>query len=232
MTNRKTPGDLFFERYCDLNGYLAEAGIDWRGRFGVDTDKDPDYLTDRAGDQAIVEVKHFETTHVTDRLLAEPGRAIWWTAAESFGTLQSAVRYGAEKQLAPFASAGIPLVVALTNPLQADVSFDPEDVVSALLGPTQLRVDMTPGGRMQSEYTGGGAVLTSDANGKWINRVPHLSAVVTLYGLSDFPRVNVYDLSGAPGFTGTPLPRSMFDADDDIWRGFVEANVFALLPRP
>jgi hypothetical protein len=192
MTNPKTPGDLFFERYCDLNGYLHDHDVEWRERFGVDTDKNPDYLIDRVADEAIVEVKNFETTRVTKRLLAEPGRAVWWTPAESFGTIQSAVRYAAEQQLAPFATVGIPLVVALTNPCQADVSLDPEDVVSALLGPTQLR-EMSPGGRIQSEYTGGGAVLTTDANGKWINRVPHLSAVVTAYGLPDFPHVDVYD---------------------------------------
>jgi hypothetical protein len=48
----------------------------------------------------------------------------------------------------------------------------------------------------------------------WINRVPHLSAVVALYWLPDFARVDVYDVSGAPGFTGTPLPRTMFDGDE------------------
>ena len=232
MADPKTPGDEFFEDYCSLNGYLAEHDVDWRGRFGVDTGKNPDYLIDRAGDQAIVEVKHFETTRVTDRLLAEPRRAVWWTAAESFGTLQSAVRYAGERQLAPFAAVGIPLVATLTNPLHADVSFDADDIVSALLGPVKLVVNMEPGGQMQSVFTSGGAVLGSDSDGKWLNRVPHLSAVITLDGLSGFPHSDVYDLSGAPGFTGTPLSRSMFDGDNDVWFAFVEEDRFARLPPP
>jgi len=232
VADPKTPGDEFFEAYCSLNGYLAERDVDWRTRFGVETAKNPDYLVDRVGDRAIIEVKHFETTRVTDRLRAEPGRAVWWTEAESFGTLQSAVRYAAEQQLAPFASVSIPLVAALTNPLHADVSFDADDVVSALLGRVRLLVDPAPGGEMQSVFTGGGAVLISESNGTWLNRVPHLSAVITLYGHQDFPRIDVYDLSGCPGFTGTPVPHSMFDAGGDVWFGFVGQNRFGRLPVP
>lgn len=230
MADPKTPGDEFFENYCALNGYLTEYDPDWRERFGVDTAKNPDYLIDRVSDQAIVEVKQFATTRVSDRLLAEPRQAVWWTAAESFGTIQSAIRSAAEEQLAPFGALGIPLVAALTNPLHADVSFDADDVVSALLGPVRLVVDLEPAGEMQSVFTGGGAVLTSDADGRWLNRVPHLSAVVTLYGSRDFPRLDVYDLSGSPGFTGTAVPPSIFDGDNDVWFGFVGENRFARLP--
>lgn len=232
MANPKTPGEEFFENSCALNGYVADHDMDWGERFGVDTEKKPDYLIDRAGDRAIVEVKHFETTRVTERLLAQPGRAVWWTNAESFGTLQGAVRYAAEEQLAPFAAVGIPLAAALTNPLHADVSFDPDDVVSALLGPVKLLVDVNPDSPVQPAFTGGGAVLRSNANGEWGNRVPHLSAVITLYGVPDFARVDVYDLSGAPGFTGTPLPGTMFDDDSCTWFGFTAESRFARLPRP
>jgi hypothetical protein len=74
--------------------------------------------------------------------------------------------------------------------------------------------------------------LTSDPDGRWLNRVPHLSAVITLYGPHDFPHVDVYDLSGSPGFTGTPVPRSMFDGDNDVWFGFVGETRFVRLPVP
>jgi hypothetical protein len=233
VANPTTPGEEFFENYCMLNGYLAEHDVNWRERFGVDTEKNPDYLIDRVGDRAIVEVKHFETTRVTERLLAESGRAVWWTQAESFGTIQSAVRYAAEEQLAQFAGLGIPLVVALTNPLQADVSFDPEDVVSALFGRVEWHFDWNREARPpQAVFTGDGAVLTTDANGAWVSRVPHLSAVATLYGFPDFARVDVYDLSGAPGFTGTRLPSSMFDGDECRWFGFTAESRFARLPGP
>jgi hypothetical protein len=115
VADPKTPGEEFFENYCALNGYIAEHDVNWRERFGVDTEKNPDYLIDRGGDLAIVEVKHFETTRVPERLLADPRRAVWWTEAESFGTLQSAVRYAAEEQLAPFRAVGIPVLSSSTQ---------------------------------------------------------------------------------------------------------------------
>jgi hypothetical protein len=165
VPNPKTPGDLFFENYCDLNGYLHWHEPD-SSRLGIDAPTTPDYLIDRGGNRAIVEVKHFETTHVTDRLWETPGRAVWWTKAEAVGTIQSAVRYAAERQLAPLAGVGIPLVAVLTNPLGADISFDREDV-SALFGPVKYPVDPEVGQLMQPVFTGGGAVLTRYANGTW-----------------------------------------------------------------
>jgi hypothetical protein len=96
----------------------------------------------------------------------------------------------------------------------------------------RLLVDAAPGGDMQSVFTGGGAVLISDSNGRWLNRVPHLAAVITLYGHQHLPRVDVYDLSGSSGFAGTPVPRSMFDASGDVWFGFVGQNRLARLPVP
>ena len=50
MANPMTPGDLFIENYCALNGYLAERDANWRERFGIYTATNPDYLIDRAGD--------------------------------------------------------------------------------------------------------------------------------------------------------------------------------------
>jgi hypothetical protein len=51
-----------------------------------------------------------------------------------------------------------------------------------------------------------------------------------MYGMPQFPRGDVYDLSGVHGFTGTPLPRTMFDADDDRWFGFLARDRFGRLP--
>lgn len=67
MANPKTPGDLFFEDYCAVNGYIATYEPSWRALFGINVDQGagPDYLVDRAGDQAIVEVKHFESFSMT-----------------------------------------------------------------------------------------------------------------------------------------------------------------------
>jgi len=133
MPNPPTAGDLFFEGYCTANGYITQRDVDWRELYGVDTEKDPDYLIERGGDQAIVEVKHFETTRTTQRLLDAPGQAVWSGGRELYGTLQSSIRKAGE-QLAPSAAVGIPLVIVVTNPLGADVDFEPDDVVSACSG--------------------------------------------------------------------------------------------------
>jgi len=132
-------------------------------------------------------------------------------------------------QLVPFASVGLPLVVVVTNPMHSDVSFDPDDVVSALFGQVGLMVDPDPGGRIRAVFSEDGTVLTHDTDGGLINRLPHLSALVALYGLEGFARVNVYDLSGVPGFTGTPIPSTMFDGDTVCWFGFTGHRTFARL---
>jgi hypothetical protein len=232
VPNRRTPGDLFFEDFCATNGYVATYEPDWRALYGVLTAKAPDFLLERGGDRAIVEVKHFTASSQTERLLAAPGRALSFGGIELYGTLRSSIRAAAEEQLAPFADVGVPLAVVVTNPLRSDVSFDPDDVVSALLGEVRLRVTLEPGGPVQPVFTEEGAVLSRTADGRLKNRIPHLSAVVAVYGLERFPRVDVYDLSGAPGFTGTPLPRTMFDGDDDRWLGFTEPELFGRLDPP
>jgi hypothetical protein len=117
---------LFFENYCALNGYDPEYGVRWHERFAVNTDKDFDYLIERVGDRAIVEVKHFETRRMKDQLLATPGRAIYFGGPDLYAKLQVSVRDVSQEQLAPFASVGLPLVVVVTNPMQSDVSFDPD----------------------------------------------------------------------------------------------------------
>jgi hypothetical protein len=102
MADPKTPGDLFFENYCLLNGYDFEHDVPWRERFGVNTEKDPDYLVDRVGDRAIVEVKHFTTTRLTERLLNSPRLTAWFGSRDLYGNLENAIR-DAGAQLAPFA---------------------------------------------------------------------------------------------------------------------------------
>jgi hypothetical protein len=71
MANPKTPGDLFFEKYCDLNGYF------WTYQPALGSPGPLDYLIDRAGDRAVVEVKHFTTTRQRQKLMAAPGQAMY-----------------------------------------------------------------------------------------------------------------------------------------------------------
>jgi hypothetical protein len=223
VANPKTPGDLYFENYCALNGYL----LTYEPATGAPTK--PDYLVERGGDRALVEVKHFTTMRETEKIMASPTLTAWFGGRELYGTLQTAVR-GAGEQLAPLASLRLPLVVALTNPLNSDVSFFGDDVVSALFGHVKLRVNLDAPGTFPFASGEDAAVLHRDADGNTLNRLPHLSAVITFGGLETFPQVNVYDLSGVFGFTGTPLPRTMFDADDAVWFGSTDDDRFGPLP--
>jgi hypothetical protein len=231
MANPKTPGDHFFEKYCDLNGYLHWYDPVNDPRVDIDGSKEPDYLVDRGGYRALVEVKHFTTTREMQRLMASPTHTASFGGRELYGTLQAAIRAGGE-QLAPFAALGVPLVVAVTNPLGADVSFDPDDVVSALFG--EVKWSFVRGvGHAHSVFTGkDAAVLHRGANGATVNRLPDLSAVVALHGPAPFPRADVYDLSGTIGFTGTRLPRTMFDAEDDGWQGWIGSQFGGLPDDP
>jgi hypothetical protein len=229
MANPKTPGDLFFEQYCDLNGYLTFYDPVNDPSVDIDGTKEPDYLIDRAGDRALVEVKHFTTMRQKEQLMASPGKALSFGGRQLYGTLKTSIRAGGE-QLEPFVALGVPLVVVVTDPRHSDVSLDRDDVVSALFG--EVKWTVGPGvGHVSSVYSRkDAAVLHTEPNGDVVNRLPHLSAVVALYGLDAFPRVDVYDLSGAPDFGGTPLPRVMFDAEGDAWLGFVDSDTFSALP--
>jgi hypothetical protein len=180
MANPKTPGDLFFESYCDLNGYLWTYEPDSHV-LGVDAPTAPDYLIERGGDRAVVEVKHFTTTRETDKLIASPTLTASFGGRELYGTLQASVR-AAGDQLAPLAALEIPLVVVVTNPLHSDVSFDFEDVCSALLGQVQWRINLEESGDAYPVYSGkDAAVLHQEPDGEAINRLPHVSAVIALY---------------------------------------------------
>lgn len=230
MANPKTPGDVFFENYCAMNGYVETYEPDYEGLFRIKSQKKPDYVLERAGDRALVEVKHFETRAQTERLMAAPGQTMSFGGRELYGTLQGAIRQAAEEQLAPFASVGVPLVVVVTNPLHADVDFDADDVLSALFGQVSLRVDLeNPGGSHMVVSGKDGAVLHEAADGTVVNRLPHLSAVVAMWGFERFPLVDVYDLSKVFGFNGVPLPQRMFDADGDSWLGLDADGAFTRL---
>ena len=163
--------------------------------------------------------------------MASPTHTASFGGRELYGTLQAAVRAGGE-QLTPFAALGVPLVVAVTNPLGADVSFDSDDVVSALFG--EVKWSFAQGvGHVHSVFSGkDAAVLHQGPNGATVNRLPDLSAVVALHGPAPLLRADVYDLSGTIDFTGTRLPRTMFDAEDDGWHGWIGSQFGRLADDP
>lgn len=229
MANPVTCGDLLFEEYCLLNGYTYERDVDWRVAFGVQTAKAPDYLIDRVGDRAIVEVKHFQTRTRKDKLLQNPGQAIRVSGRDLYGSLRRSIRDAAQ-QLAPFARLGVPLIVAVANPSRSDVSLDPTDVVSALFGEVTWRIDTSADMRIQPVYGEDGLVIERTADGGLTNRIPHVAAIVALTGGHPAaPRADIYDLAQAPAFAGTPVPPRVFDESTDARFGFVEPDLFARL---
>ncbi len=83
-------------------------------------------------------------------------------------------------------------MVVVTNPLNADVSFDSDDLVSALLGEVQWRFNRAAPRDVTPIFSGkDAAVLHREPDGEAVNRLPHVSAVVALYGLEQFPRADV-----------------------------------------
>jgi hypothetical protein len=163
MANPKTPGDLFFEKYCDLNGYF------WTYEPALGSPGPLDYLIDRAGDRAVVEVKHFTTTRQRQKLMAAPGQAMYMES--TVGKLQSAIRLGGD-QLSPCSGLNLPLVVLLTTPVPTDVDLDPDDVVAALLGKTTHVFDLERAGLEQTVYgCEDAAVLHRDSAGGTFNRL-------------------------------------------------------------
>jgi len=96
------------------HGNEFEHDVDWRARFGVDTEKNPDYLVGRQGkDLAICETKERTSTAV-DRHLA----------AHRFGSFSSETVLNpaartvdrAAQQLASLKGVGLPLVAVIANP--------------------------------------------------------------------------------------------------------------------
>jgi hypothetical protein len=245
-SNPKTAADELFEAYLTEHGITFEYEPDWAAKFGIEVERNPDYLIDPVGARVICEVKQFESTRIMDRLFASPGRAIRISPKEEFLPIQSKVSETAQEQLSPFTGLGIPLVVVLANPLVGDPHLDPYQVSHALIGDPVIRITHPPGMPPDAPVTqlhevGHGAFISLQPDGTRINRHPFVSAVVTVH---QWPRrgvvsddsyrwVHVYDVSGnptPPGFSGTPLPRRIFNGPRDCWYGFTDGGFGRITP--
>jgi hypothetical protein len=231
--NPKTAADERFEAYLVEHAVPYEYEPLWEERLGVRAEVKPDFLVDPDGVRVVAEVKQFETTHITDRLLRRPGAAMGLSDREVYGHLRAKMNDAARHQLLPFVDAGSPLVVVLANPLAADVHMDFDHVAFAILGNMKLRTtlgpDALPTGPAQLVADGYGAFLSVTEAGL-VNHHPHISAVVVVHkgremGAGSRRWVEVYDLCGnptPPGFQGVPLPREVFSGPRDQWYGFTE----------
>jgi hypothetical protein len=236
-SNPKTAADELFEAYLTEHRIPFEYEPDWAARFGIEVEDNPDYLVDPEDTRAVCEVKKFESTAITERLLRSPGQAEWISPREEFGPIRSKVTQAAREQLAPFAGLGVPLVVVLANPLNADVHLDPYSVVHALLGNPKASLEVGPEGLTAAPVTeiaeDYGALISIQPDGATVNHHPFVSAVVAVgqwpptgvVSEGSHGRADVYDVSGnptPPGFNGTPLPRRLFNGPRDRWWGFTK----------
>jgi hypothetical protein len=234
-SNPKTAADERFEAYLSEHRIPFEYEPDWAEEFGIEVEDTPDYLVDPDGTRVICEVKQFESTRIKDRLLRTPGRAVGISPREEFGPIRSKVTQTAREQLSPFQGLGVPLVVVLADPLNADVQLDSYSVAHALLGNPKVTFSVGPEGPTDAPVTEKaedyGALISIQPDGKIVNHHPFVSAIVVVEQWppsavvsEDSCRwVHVYDVSDnptPPGFNGAPLPRAVFSGARDRWYGF------------
>lgn len=212
VSNEPTPGDLVFEAFLtERPDYAFRREPDWEAEVGVVTGKNPDYLVERSGQQVIAEVKSFETTKLHRRLMDQ--RTIAASAKETHGPIREAVRTAA-KQLKPFAGAGLPLVVVLTNPRHIMVDLSEFAVIGAIMGDPQFVIPIGEGGGAVAEghqQTGRDGVLLRERQ--------YVSAVV----VASESAADIYETGGTEA---VPLPMDWLQSESGRRFGFVEPETY------
>jgi hypothetical protein len=180
MANPPTPSEILFDAYLHAHGYIVELRVNWRSRFAVDSDKDPDRLVSRALEElAICEVKERTSTSV-DRRLAEHGSGSF--SSERVLAPASRKVEDAAEQLAPFSSTGLPLVAVLANPRHLFVPLGADDMTRTLFGTSDTIQIAARGPAIPRRVSSGtGALARRDPGGELYNPYPHLSAVVVVH---------------------------------------------------
>jgi hypothetical protein len=178
--NPKTAADERFEEYLSDHAVPYEYEPPWDERLEVSAEVNPDFLIDPAGAQVVAEVKQFEATHITDR----DARVGTLSDRDVYGHQRAKMTEAAREQLRPFASAGVPLVVVLANPLGADVAMDFHHIAHAILGNPKFTISVgpdappdDPGEYIAEDY---GAFRSVTDTGP-VNHHPHVSAVVVVH---------------------------------------------------
>jgi hypothetical protein len=170
LGNPPTESETWFDEYLLTNGYTFDPEFD----LGVRTD--PDRLIDRAGFEAVCEVKEF-TTDAMQRRWPEGGSQFGsFGYQEWFLRVQRSISEAAE-QLEPVAGRGWPLVIVFANPHGANVPLSADELIEAMYG--ELRVSFP-----LDVETGGPAadpVWTLGEGGRFAKgEAPWISGVATL----------------------------------------------------
>jgi hypothetical protein len=158
--------------------YLRDTGHDGADEPEPDLGgtKRPDYLVQKNGARAIVEVKEFEVSDHERRKRAalERGQSFEAHAKKALQQVRGRV-HDAARQLKPFRDLGLPLVVVLANPRGVLVRLDSDEVGWALYGDPTVSgwVDARTGERVHMTPVRG-------HNGRLTNSHPYLSAIAVL----------------------------------------------------
>jgi hypothetical protein len=181
-----TESERWMNAYADEHGYQATFEPPWAHLFGQSFTTNPDFLLERDGARAIVEVRSFTSWALSDYLSKIGGGTV--PQAVTRRPVFYAVKEKAA-QLDPFASTGVPLIVALTNPGGSDVILDEHHLYASMFGdlavsvPVPRKADVNAGAlppphmEVQPGY---GAFCATRSNGTPYNPRPHVSAVIVV----------------------------------------------------
>jgi hypothetical protein len=181
-----TESEEWMQACADEHGYAATFEPDWQQLFGQAFTTNPDFLLERAGARAVVEVRSFTSWALSD-YLAKIGGGGAVPQAVTRRPIYYAIKEKAE-QLEPFASTGVPLVVALTNPGGSDVILDQQHLYASMFGDVQISIPVALKGRDPASLPppsttidpGYGAFCATKQDGTPYNPRPHVSAVVVV----------------------------------------------------
>jgi hypothetical protein len=171
----------------------------------------PDYLVEHAGETCLCEVKEF-ARGTTSMPHAAGKRGGSWSMQTVLRPIRSQIR-DAARQLKPFASSGLPLVVVLTNPHGAAVNCGSQEMIWAMCGDPVIRLPVS---------TASGTVLdapifTVDRNGRLRSDHPYISAVAivrTYWILEPFKDLSL-EVFDNPRGEPVPLPAGIFTGHGD-----------------
>jgi hypothetical protein len=209
---RKTRSEKRLERYLEAQGHAFEFEPDLGTHFK------PDYKVALAATDIVVEVKEFKTNWLTERLSS--------IGSTDAGRPTRAVRKGvrrAVEQLSELAGRGLPLVIVVSNPHQADVDLDPERVWATLYyddGPLQdNRADHVSAIAILQRRTA--AQDWSEENVCRLGPLEALRVAVRAHREGTVPEGETLYVTVLPTLSrkAAPLPPELFGGDrDTVWR--------------
>jgi hypothetical protein len=181
-----TESERWMEAYADEHGYQATFEPSWAQLFGQSFTTNPDFLLERDGARAIVEVRSFTSWALSD-YLAKIGGSGAVPQSVNLKPIFAAIKEKAD-QLLPFAVTGLPLIVALANTGESDVILDQHHLFSAMFGDIAIKVPVAMSADVDTaslppahqEFQPGYGAFCATKDGEPINPRPHVSAVIVV----------------------------------------------------